>query len=102
MAKDGVSRLLVTANPGEATILSVITGARANWIESRPCGDRVTCLVTVFAEDESDFLRMTSQQDGVTVQRVIGDGDDETYELLTGALDGGWKTDGGDRDRSGG
>lgn len=88
---DRVSRLLVTAGSEEKLALWMRASLTANWIEGRPAGEgRETWLVTLFVGNEPWFLARCADV-GATVQRVVGAGDDETYELLCGREDEGWR-----------
>jgi hypothetical protein len=69
--------------------LWMATDAVANWLEGRENGDRQTWAVTCFDEHADAFLDV-ARQAGVTVQRIIGGGDDERYEMLVGEPGTGW------------
>jgi hypothetical protein len=85
-----VSRLLVTGEQHDLMRISQRTSFYANWIESRDRNGRETYLVTVWGNEQSDFLD-TARETGVTVEQVIGADETEEYILLIGAPGTGWE-----------
>lgn len=87
-----VRSYVVTGDDAQRVNAWIPTGAFANWIEGRRCGDgldRETWLVTCFDEHRAAFLD-ASKAAGVTVEEIEGAGDAETYKLLVGEPGTGW------------
>jgi hypothetical protein len=84
-----VHRLLVTSDADRRMDVWAATGTYANWIEGRENGDRETWLVTCFDDHREAFLAAACAA-GVTVERIDGAGEDESYELLAGEPGTGW------------
>jgi hypothetical protein len=89
MANVSVHRFLVTSDTARRMDVWATTGAYANWIEGRENGARETWLVTCFDEHREAFLA-AARTAGVTVERIDGTGEAESYELLVGAPGTGW------------
>jgi hypothetical protein len=84
-----VHRFLVTASADLKMLTWAATGMFANWIEGRENGGRETWLMTVFDEDAGSFLD-AARNCGVTVEKINGGGESESYVLRVGEPGSGW------------
>ena len=87
-----VHRVLATAEPVPLNVFTMVTGFAVNWLEVRenPRHDgRRTALGTVFEESFSG-LQDIAQKDGVTIEEVVREDDQECYRILVGEPGSGW------------
>ncbi len=86
----GVRRFLVTSSFEARMRMWEASGSYANWIEGRNNRHGTeTWMVTVLNKHTSYFLD-AARVCPVTLEEIIGAGDDENYELLFGDPGTGW------------
>jgi hypothetical protein len=76
---------LVTGTDEQRIDLQLATGQVTNWLELRG----QTAFIMAFDEHLDGFLKLATKC-GVTVQRIEGAGDNETFRLLVGEEKSGW------------
>lgn len=86
----GVHGYLVTAGDDQKMDMWRRTACYANWLDGRnnPAGGE-TWHVMCFDEDSERFLD-SARAASVTVQEIVGAGDDERYEIRVGEPGTGW------------
>lgn len=89
---DGVERLLVTASDEARMVLWARTAHFANWLDgkdNRHGGQ--TWILTVYATEYEQFMQLARGIDNqVTIERIVGAGDSEEYEMIMGTPGEGW------------
>lgn len=89
---DNIARVLLTTSEQGRLVAWAKTASIANWIEGRRNyhGSK-TWIITVGASDFERFMELVKGIDNaVTVERIHGAGDSETYEMLVGTPGEGW------------
>lgn len=87
-----IERVLVTGPPDAVTGYGLATGILVNWLERRehPTLPDTHTMIGTVVPGSLDSLTRTAARTGLTLQRIVGAGETETYETLTGAAGTGW------------
>jgi hypothetical protein len=87
-----VRGFLVTVNPQRRIDLWMKMAYYSNWLDARiNARGTETWHVMVVGEAVDEFLAAARDEGGITIEEIIGAGDNETFELRVGEPGTGWR-----------